>query len=317
MAVSAVTPQIFEQFPACTWQAKGKPAIQIPAKTITEEWDNGLIKRKRPYKRGSKLDNTAGDSRVWNIEALYSNSITEPGMPPAGVYPNMPNDLVTSFEIQETGTLTLPTRGAVRCQAKSYRRVERDEDRDLCAISMVFWEDTEDDITAAAFNTPSARAVAVLLSENIGVECDAAGIGGSLVTDLKTFLAQLEGMLLAPSEYADQISAKINAVFVAAGRLQDAFMGGTTPTGEPALLATAETSRLWRLLTLARYLAVDSATDSLEPVALTFVRYPNVVSIFDVASILSQDAAKLIELNPDLGGDLLAIPPRTRIKVYA
>src|SRR5689334_5238078 len=102
---------IFENYPPCSWTVQGD-TIVFPVADIEEDGGNRIVRRRRPYRNGAKLDDTGSNEKVWRVTVVLENSIEEDGLDPnRPLYPFVANALVSSFDLHDTGDLVLSTRG--------------------------------------------------------------------------------------------------------------------------------------------------------------------------------------------------------------
>lgn len=307
---------IFEQYPTATWQVGGR-SFTFAVERLEERRSNRLIRHKRIYRDGARLDDTFAEAREWVATCLFFNDEEqEEGVDGATQYPDNANDLCDSFDEHETGELTTPTRGPRRCRAESYTRTEDATIRDATAITFVWVEDNEDDAAAAAFVAPSAKSqnISVIAAADFALE--GAGIPGGNLNDLAS---DLQGLAEAPGDFVSQVEARTRAL---GSKLRDTERAFTKSASEAKteaerLLTDPENSRALRLIREARdntaRLLVEIQAGLGPPVVS--VTYPAPVSIWSVAAKLGQDPIELARLNPALP-DLLAIPAGTAISVF-
>jgi prophage DNA circulation protein len=310
--------ELFEQYPVCQWQAKGKPAIAFPVEKIQETYVNRLAKHKRVYRDGFRLDDTGADGRIFEITSGFFNGHNEPGLKGDELYPDVLNELCESFKIHETGTLTTPTRGEVRCRLESYRRVEGFEDRDMAALVFTFVEDNEDDAKASSFQAPSARSVSRRLAEKTVESAEEMGSFNDMMGEIEDFASDLEGMANGPADFVNDIDAKANAIANRCEAVEEAF-SDTTAKAANELSTLLKDPRnaapirgLRRLADIVKKAPVDKVAS--QPTIIPKV-YSHDVSIFDVSVDVGQSPDKLLPLNPKLE-DPLNIPGGTPIQVY-
>ncbi|HZL96151.1 MAG TPA: DNA circularization N-terminal domain-containing protein, partial [Vicinamibacterales bacterium] len=105
--------EIFPRYPPASWQVPGRALITFLVEDIQEDGGNRLVAHERPYRDGAKHDDTGSRAKRWAITSPSYNDHTEEGVE-QNQYPAVLNALIDSFDVHETGTLTLPTRGAVR-----------------------------------------------------------------------------------------------------------------------------------------------------------------------------------------------------------
>ncbi len=301
--------------PVASWQGDGRARIAFPATRISESLDQRIIPRARPYLKGEKVDGTGPNARRWEIESLFHNGLVDPETPEV-LYPGQADALCEDLYIGEIGTLTLTTRGEVRAKLQNYRRTETADQPDCCAITTTWVEDNEEDTTAASFTAPSARAVAVPLAAETVDALEQAGCWDGNVAQLAEAAASLEQLAGAPGEYAGDVEQAVLAVAHHAQAVERAFSDAAKSGKDDgrALLLQPESNRAVRLLRKLADVAHSALARSPAGKRIAIRRYPDEISIFDVATIEGQDAAVLLAMNPAIG-DPLAIPPRTPVRV--
>lgn len=308
----------FERLPRCQWKAQGRDsAVVIPVQRIVESVEARIAPRKRAYKNGAKQDHVGRDFLVWELEALFHNDSTEDGVP-ADNYPDQHNRLLSSMDVNETGDLQLPTRGFVRAVFKGYRSVVQNDVRDAAAVTLTFWEDTEDGLSQASFVQGSGRATARNTVTLLQESCSTRGIWGEDVTSLDDLVTDLENFAKAPLDAVESVAAQARAVTNAVGRIESAFTStSNTALGEAGLLLSQpESSFAGRNLREMADVAQRIVANATGVGFTTVVKYKTEVTIFDVATKLGQDVAKLSALNRALPS-LLRIEAGTPIRVYA
>lgn len=306
---------IFEQFPACFWEVTGYK-VPIPVKSINERGGNRLVRRKRQHRNGAKLDDTGSEEKIWQISVDFYNGNDEPDMPGDEFYPGVVNFLIKSFDVHETGTLTLPNIGKRRCRAESYERTESFEERDTAALTLVFVEDNEDFTTASTFTSPSARSVSRRIAEITTFSADQAGV---VLADFGAGISELasgvEALINSPFEYVGDLETKAAQVDIACRRIEEAHTNRKTQVG--MMLMDPPTSKVLRGLREIRDHAarIVEERQSALPKLVPFI-VPDDRSIFDIATQLSQDAGKLIKANPGLSNPLI-VPKGTTVRVFS
>lgn len=314
---------IFERTPAAEWKAKGKTAIRFSITRIEESGANRIIERQRPYRPGARLESTGAKAKRWKLEAIFENTILEQGVsassatmdPAVGItlYPDVLNSLLESFEVQETGDLTLPTRGVVRCRAESWNRIESDEFRDAAVLSLTFVEDNEERIGAQEFKAGQANANARRLAETTQFSAQSDGAWDTSLADLVEFASELEALANAPGDTVKDIDTQAGVVVGATNRVLDAF---TDPSRDGRdVLNDPDSSTTQRKLHRTNDLAGRARARSRGglPRLVTQV-FPTGRSLFDIAASLEQGAQDLINANPAL--DPLFVPANTPVRVF-
>lgn len=308
---------IFEGFVLCTWEVNGD-TFELSVVHIEEEGGNRLVERERPNRDGAKIDDTGSKAKRWTLTCDWYNSSTEPGIPAAN-YPDVLNGMLVSFDVHDTGTLTLPNIGPRRCRAATYRRIETSEERDSAATTFTFIEDNEDGTTSSSFLSPSARSVIVSMAEATTFSLESAGVSpGNFLSSLNELAADIEGILMAPGRFVQDLETKVKAMDAACKRIEDAFTGAVpNVTGEASkLLALTGNSLAVRQLRKLRDVVRRAVGEHVSSRPTTIVRmWLTPRSIFDIAVELGQDPIALIDVNPGLD-NLLMIPARTPVLVF-
>lgn len=310
--------EVFARLVVASWEVKGKPKLALACTRISQTYANRIVRRKRPYREGARLDDTGGDPTQWELEGLYHNGHDEPGLPEL-LYPAHLDAVCDALVVHETGTLTTPTRGARRCRLMTFRRVEDAGLRDAAVLTCTFEEDNEDDAKASSFKAPSARAVARSLAQDTTDGLEEAGSLGDAVSELNEAAAELEGLANAPGEFVSDIDAQVNACTHAVDRVGSAFSDASSAGAAEiaAILTDPQNSRAGRALTKLGDVAGRERARVGGVLGLRSVTYPSTVSIFDVARDVEQDATKLMGLNPSLAEDFLRIAAGRSIRVFA
>lgn len=312
------TQTLFEQFIVCRWTAPGMATVLIPVTRISETVDTRLAARRRAYRKGWKLDSTSRDGHIWELECVYRAAPTDADDDGEGIYPYDLNDLCATIDVDATGDLDLPTRGPVRARFKGYRRTEDAEMVDASTISLTFWEDNEDDATAASFSGPTAKSGARAAAADATEELQAAGAWDGSAGDFNELCAGLEAIANFPGDTIDDLDAKANAIVNGVSNVEKAFATSTNriakdvttlltdPSSAPALRS------LYRLGDIAKKAHLEAGL-SIKTVLRTFDR---TLSIFDIGTATGQDGAKLLTINSGLR-DPLNIPAKTPVRIFA
>ncbi len=308
---------IFEKYRVHKWAAKGKAEVAFPVKRVTERVEHRVAARKRPHRKGWKCDSTGVDGRVWELECEFFNGHEEEGVKGDELYPDELNKICDSIEVEETGTLTLATRGPVRAKFKGYQRVEQWDEIDCAAVIFTFWEDNEDSVTASSFDLPSARSVPKKLAQEATFSMEKDGAWDGDISDLNAFAAGLEDLANFPGDYIDDLETQANAVVSAVVRVESAFTNAANRANEEAstLLLKPEASKGGRLLRRIADVAKRSTTNLVGSPKIVVRTFPRDLSIFDIANFVEQDAIRLLAINPGLEDPLL-IPARFPVRVF-
>ncbi|AUX31922.1 MULTISPECIES: DNA circularization N-terminal domain-containing protein [Sorangium] len=306
---------IFSQYPPATWEVAGT-SVTFQVETLQEAGGNRIIQRERPYRDGAKLDDTGSRAKGWTLSAIFYLGGSEPGIDP-DQYPDALNRLLASFDEHETGTLTLPTRGPVRCRAESYTRVETSAERDLARVTLTFVQDNEDNTTAASFTAPSARSVVRQQVEEAVFSAQQQGVWSGDLSSLTEFAAELEALINSPFEAVDQIEAKAKAIDSACARVEDAFTGASSrvPTPINQLLGLPHAVATLKGLRALRDTSRRGAAEALSSLPRIVTRtFSTTQSLVGLSGELGQPFEELLKINS--GINPLLIPPGTPVRVY-
>jgi hypothetical protein len=313
---------IFEHTPAAAWKVGSRREIRFPVCKIRESASNRLVERDRPYRQGAKIDSTGSKAKRWSVTAVFENTIEEPGVTTSSkerggsgviLYPGTIDALLDTLNVQETGDLTLPTRGVIRCRFESYEREESDELRDAAMVTLVFVEDNEERIGAQSFASPRANANARRLAETTTFSAQSDGAWGTSLADLNEFASELEAIANFPGDTVKDLDSQAAIVIGATNRVLEAF---TDPSreGRDVLLdpdSSATQRKLHRMSDLAGRSRALSRGGKPRLVARVF---PTDRSLFDIAAFVEQEAGDLINANPAL--DPLNVPAGTPVRVF-
>ncbi len=312
--------EVVAKFPACGWSVEGK-AFTFGITSIEETYRNRLVDHERVYREGARLDDTGSKATVWTIVAEFYNQHDEPGIGPRDrQYPDRVDAFTDSLKIHETGTLKTPTRGPRRARLESYTRSDEMSQRDFASVTLVFWEDNEDDAKQQSFNQVSGAGAARKAAEDGTGAAEAEGAGGGFdMSDLNEFAGELEALANAPGDFVDDIDAKANAIGNKVESIEDTFttVGNEVVTEVKTLLTKPEASlplrRMRKTHDVAKGIAQRKAAGQIA--GTTTVTFPRTVSIFDVATKFGQPSELLIALNGRIE-DVMNIPADTPITIF-
>lgn len=312
---------LFEGYPIASWQVGDSPVIRFPlVGDLGEDLGNRLVRQARAYRRGVKLDSTGEAEREFSVTALFNNTLRERGLEdnPRPLYPFMMRELLASFAIQQTGTLTLPTVGAVRARLEKARRVESTTERDQATLQLTFVEDNEESLATASFALPSARAtVAKGAAQTVFSVQREGGVADDDLFTLKTKATDIESLLLAPGRSMADLEAEARSLRWQLRRQRatqqqladDLGIGGTEePRG-------SEFHRLSIRLEDTLGKAGDEKFAS-RPRIKTFVVDVSQTSLFEIAARLRQDAQDLLDLNGERVADPFHLEMGDVIRVF-
>lgn len=309
---------VFEDYEICSWSVGSNGGtIAFPVCAISESGGNRIVERNRPYRDGAKLDDIGSKAYRWTVDAVFENSIAEPGLPDGIVlYPTTLNELLDSFRTHGTGDLMLPTRGKVRARVESWSRTESEQDRDLAKLQVVFVEDNEDNVDAQSFQLPTVNASAKRVTETAEFDAQSEGMYSNDLADLRESGAQLQAAANAPGDTLQDLDNQAAIVTETANSVGRTFSRAPgTATDGSNLLTDPESSRTQRKLEQTKDMAGRSRSQSGagRPRKVPY-KVERGASIFAVAANINQPAKDLIDINP--GIDPLFIPAGTVIQVF-
>jgi len=292
--------------------------VTFAVETIRERHVNRLAPHKRYNRPGARIDNTGSDPKFYELALFFFNDTKqEAGIDGATQYPDNLNSFCGSFDSQETGTLTLVTRGPIRCKAESYERTETKDLRDCAAVTAVFLADNEDDSSVADFHAPSAKSIAESLAYAAIAACEDAGVTSANLIGIGELTAQLVGYANFPGNFVGEYEQLGNQIVSSIAKVEEEFAksaADATNDGETLLTQPEKSRGLRALRRLADVIPRIGAEQTEDADRIISVTYDDAVTIFDVAVRVSQDAGELLALNRQLPDPLL-IPPRTPVFV--
>ena len=309
---------IFEEYEIASWTVGAQTGtVSFPVCGVTESGGNRIVERNRPYRDGAKLDDIGSKAYRWTVDAVFENSIAEPGLPEGVVlYPTVLNTLLDSFRIHGTGDLVLPTRGTLRARVESWSRTESEADRDMAKLQIVFVEDNEDNVDAQSFQLPTVNASARRVTETAEFDAQSEGMYSNDLADLKESGAQLQALANAPGDTLQDLDNQAAIVTDTANSVGRTFSQAPgTATDGSNLLTDPESSRTQRKLEQTKDMAGRSRAQSGagRPRKVPY-RVEVGASLFAIAANIDQKAKDLIDINPGLNA--LFIPAGTVIQVF-
>lgn len=287
----------FENFIRATWQVDGSDVeIPLAVTRIEKSIENTLVKQRRPYRRGAKIDKLGGDVVVYTVTLGFWNECTEPGIPEG--YFRYASVLEESAKVQATGNLWLGRDGQVRACLKSIHAVETAEERDMVAMTATWWEDTEDEAVTAALVKPSASAtLPTVIGDLVGEAID-AGIWSEELsklqeTDLGRILDDAASLLAGGLAAAGAVLALLDAI-------EEGFSQEYDSTALPAASLALDPDAALFVMFARRgrdLLGGAAASVRVRGPTTRIVRFDRVVSIFDVAAAHGQAVEDVVNLN--------------------
>jgi hypothetical protein len=308
---------IFGQYPVAKWVVGGRAEILFPVVDITETGGNRLVAHERPYRDGAKLDDTGSKARSWAITITFNNTIQEPDIAANGppLYPTVLRQLLRSFDLHETGTLTLPTVGDVRARAETYTRHEGPEQSDTAAVTVNWIEDNEDALDRAALNPPGVAATAVRLAEQTVFTAQALGVWHPDLATLRERCVELETQLRAPGRAVADVATVARANRRA---IESVLATARTEIGRLGIFSEPRSAGLHdKLMTLSdRQAAAEDERNASGPPTKAFVVDVEQTSIFEIAARFDQDAEALLDLNAARIADPFDLERGDVIKIF-
>ena len=304
---------IFENMPPCTWHV-GSETITLPVIRIETDGGNRIVEHARGGQEFEKLDDTGsiGDNIVLSVD--WFNGNTEPGVDGDTQYPDLCNRMILSFRIHECGTLRLPTVGVIRCRARTWKRVEASDERDVAVTQFVFKRDNEDGVTAASFTSPSARSVARSVAEAATFSAQQAGVDLSdFGSSLQELAAGLEDLASAPAEQIAALEVQAKKID-AACKSFEALHTSVFGPGE-GLLSFAPSAAAIRQMRRLQDMAARVVGERLSTMPTRRpVFFAEQRSLFQIAAQFNVPLETLLQANPQLAGGF-SIPPNTPINL--
>lgn len=306
---------IFGKYPTAAFEVKGQVRY-FPVIRIEEDHENRVVPHERAYRRGARLDDTNSKAKVWRLTVeAYNSEWMEEGVVKTAFYPDELNKLLDLFDVHETGTLTIPTRGPKRCRAHRYSRVETSEERDCAVIVLTFMEDNEDDANQSAWQAPSAHSVIVQKATDAVRACeDQAPMKADLFTMLRELAAAVESYANAPFEYIGDLEAQVRSLNNAVSSIEDTYNKRAEEAQAEVfeMLTDPAASRAGRLLRELSDTAGRVLKDKLKEGPKLFTSVPkHDTTLFAIAVTAGMDPQRLLEINSAL--DPFNVPAGTPV----
>jgi prophage DNA circulation protein len=291
------------------FKPKGGDKITFPGRDEDHEAGSRLIRHARPYRHGAKLDTTGAEPRTWNVEAIFNNTIQEPGVDgPIPLYPDRMAKLMALVSEYDTGDFFHPIDGHIRARLEKASRSIRADETDTAIVRFNFVEDNEENVDARAI-APSISGSAIRLTEETSftAELEDLGWNGS-IEDLKELGSEIEGLMRAPGRAADDLDAKLRSLVRAADSILQTREEVETDTKERALSppAPSMTLALERLIDRAFGAGDDKLART--PRARSY-RVNRTTTIYAISSAVKQPVDALLDLNAQRIEDPLRIEP--------
>jgi prophage DNA circulation protein len=303
---------LFESMPPASWKVSSSKELFFACTSISEDGANRLVERERPYRDGAKIDDTGSKARRWRVEVIFNNSVLEPGMK-ADLYPAILNDLIRSFDLHETGDLTLPTVGKIRARALTYSRVEAYDVRDEAKATFTWVEDNEDAVGARAFNPPTVKATALILAQQTTFSAASDATWDSTLADLNESAAKLEAIANFPGDTVQDLDAQAGIVVAATNRVLRAFTTERPTERARRQLTDPDASVTQRKLIQLKSTARKAKKD-LSPEGIARIVIEDTSSLYAIAVNTNKNVEDLIRLNPGVNplfvekGSVITLP---------
>lgn len=296
--------QVWSQFPVPSFEVDGE-IVLLPL-TREYEYEEGLrvAARAVPFVDGEQLDETGLDGEAITLHLQFFNELLEEGFGDGGLaqeggellYPDRLERLIRMFRKKKTGTLHVMNRRNVRCKATRWRRSGKIDERDGEWLVVTFRVDNEAKLDGPSSDTVAVKANLQHTVEEAVFEAERAGAGGGFEwANLRTFAAQLDAAMSAPSEFLGDLRQKAHVLGVACDRVLESYQrniaGRDTfldPAAEPAVRA------LEALRDMA-YRAESEVRERRPPVKTK--RFERDYTMWEIAELEGQDAGRILYLN--------------------
>lgn len=318
-AAAQATETIFDKYQLASFTIANGLKVGFPVQKVRQEGANRVIERERPYRPGAKLDDTGSKAIRWTFEAIFHNSIEEPGLAAfnsqVNLYPDILNELIAIFDRGETGDLVVPTIGRVRAKAFTYSRIEDVNLFDGAAVSLVFVEDNEDNVNARSITAPTINAQGNRMAAKTTFDAESVAISGNGLASLRTAASQLQTAINAPGDTLDDVRTQANTVRHSIEQVEGAFTNANQEGRDLLLDPTSnDTVRALNDLNDTAARATNQPRRG-RPIIITVVaRRPTTLQA--VSTAFRQNYSDLLSINPQIPNPLF-LPTDTLIKIFA
>lgn len=294
-------------------------ALALVQNDVTHE--RRLVERKRPYVDGAPFDDSGSDAKPLTLRAIFVNGHGVAGVPDPA-YPQYHRDFLDALEQKGKGTSTLysPGRGEKRVRYKRYTTSQGVDRRDVEFVDLLFFEETEDQrATAASFTLPSAKSAGPVLARQLLDTGHKLGIGGDLFDAILAAANRLASAASAPFDSAAAMQQRAAELLGLLDRAERNLVYGPRRFGGDSFspLSPADAVEIVTGLRVLRDVARRHASATYGEGSVGPVRFPVVLSIFDIAAKLGQDPNELASLNVRRVPSLFAIPAGFPVLVRA
>lgn len=306
---------IQEQTAACSFTANGiRVTFAIQDDKLRKR--NRLVRHERPYRPGAKLDSTGPEARVWNIKAIFNNSLEEPGLDQnVQQYPDNLNALMDLVDVQATGDFVHPIDGKARARLESGDRTVIHDEEDTAYVELCIIEDNEESVDKLSFQRPSIKGSFKRIAEQTVFTAKQEGLWSEDLVSLREFASDIEGLLTFPGEYADAVVAQMRG---AQRALKSVLMTARQQRNDN-LQRLNETplrtiTSVLRMLDIVGYALEEHNAG--QPRTMPFFVKDD-TTIYAIAADKKQDPEELMELNAQRIDDPFHVQRGTTIRIYS
>lgn len=288
-----------------SWVPDDGDEILFPVLSREKQSGNRLVKRTRPYRPGTKLDDTGEKEDTFSVVALFCNEIDEPRLgSETDLWPDRINLLDAALRSKVTGTLHLPWERNIRCRPETWTRSADTSIRNAERMSITFVRDNEDTLNPSEitewFGGSTSRTV-----EEAEFDAESLGEWDGDFSELTELAADLEGLANAPGEMLADVESKASQVQRAAESIEST-LGLSDPESAPVQ------RKLLEIRDSSARASAQSRTSRPRVVSRSFAHDTD---IYTVAAETGNRVGDLIALNAKLE-DPTYIPAGTIVQVY-
>jgi hypothetical protein len=300
---------MWSQFAVASFEVDGEIALLPLAREY--EYDEGLrvAGRAVPFVDGEQLDETGLDGEAITLNLQFFNDVDafvrlggDSELDREGMeilYPARLERLIGMFRRKKTGTLHVMNRRNIRCKATRWRRSGKVEERDGEWLVVTFKVDNEAKLEGPSSDTIAVKANLQRTIEEAVFEAERAGTGGGWDwSNLRTFAAQLDAAMSAPSEFLDDLRQKAHVLGSACDRILESYQRNVAghdtfldPAAEPAVRALEKVRDM-------AYSAEAEVRERRPPVKTK--RFREDLTMWEIAEQEGQDAGRILYLNSQI-----------------
>lgn len=288
-----------------SWVPDDGEAVLFPVLSREKQSGNRIVKRTRPYRPGSKLDDTGEKEDTFQVLALFCNEIDEPRLgTEVDLWPDRINLLDAALRSKVTGTLHLPWERNIRCRPETWSRSADTTIRNAERMNITFVRDNEDSLNPSEitewFGGSTNRTV-----EEAEFDAESLGDWDGDFSALTEFAADLEALANAPGDLQADVETK-------ALQVQRAVESIERTLG----LSDPESAPLQRKLLEIRDASARASSQSRASRPRVVSRsFTHDTDIYTVAAETGNSVSDLLALNTQLE-DPTYIPAGTLVQVY-